>query len=164
MADYVTKLELEADLDPEVIRATKINKVLKAMLKLPSIPKDGVFNFKSRSEVLLGKWNKLLSSEHGTPAASSAVATNGSSAEVKADTKGAKTSLAKPTNGLKGSSPEVKATKESSDVKSDEKASSEVKSEEKAPDAKPVEAGVREATDTVKDPVETGEEPAKVCR
>ncbi len=163
MADYVAKLELEADLDPEVIRATKINKVLKAMLKLPSIPRDGVFKFKSRSEVLLAKWNKLLSSEQGTPAAASAVATNGSSADVKADAKGVKNSLAKPTNGLKGSSPEVKAVKESSDVKSDEKAS-EVKAEEKALDAKPAEASVKEVSDTVKDLIETGEEPAKVCR
>jgi len=50
-------------LEVSIIRATKINKVLKAILKLEEIPKESEFNFKDRSQVLLTKWNKILESE-----------------------------------------------------------------------------------------------------
>ncbi len=126
------------------------------MIKLPSIPQDDIFKFKSRSEVLLSKWNKLLSSEQGTPAVAtaSAATTNGSSGNVKASVEGAKGTSTKTTNGLKGSSPEARAVKESS----------EVKAEEKAPEAKLAEADTKETIDTVEDPAATSEEPTKVCR
>lgn len=67
MADYVTKLEAFPDLEVSIIRATKINKVLKAVLKLDNIPREDEFKFKPRSQVLLDKWNKLLAVD-GTPA------------------------------------------------------------------------------------------------
>ncbi|KAK4131873.1 hypothetical protein BT67DRAFT_137269 [Trichocladium antarcticum] len=67
MADYVTKLEAFPDLEVSIIRATKINKVLKAVLKLDTIPREDEFKFKPRSQVLLDKWNKLLAVD-GTPA------------------------------------------------------------------------------------------------
>lgn len=67
MSDYVTKLEGFPDLEVSIIRATKINKVLKGILKLNNIPKEEEFKFKPRSQVLLDKWNKLLSAD-GTPA------------------------------------------------------------------------------------------------
>ncbi|KAF3762398.1 hypothetical protein M406DRAFT_264694 [Cryphonectria parasitica EP155] len=71
MSDYLTKLESFPDLETEIIRVTKINKVLKAMLKLDNIPKESDFEFKPRSQVLLDKWNKLLATEDGSaPAAS----------------------------------------------------------------------------------------------
>jgi hypothetical protein len=60
MSDYVTKLEGFPDLEVSIIRATKINKVLKAILKLENIPKEDEFKFKPRSQALLDKWNKLL--------------------------------------------------------------------------------------------------------
>jgi len=70
MSDYVTKLEGFPDLEVSIIRATKINKVLKEILKLNSIPKEDEYKFKPRSQVLLDKWNKLLLlSADGTPAA-----------------------------------------------------------------------------------------------
>ena len=68
MSDYVTKLEGFPDLEVSIIRATKINKVLKEILKLTSIPKEDEYKFKPRSQVLLDGWNKLLSAD-GTPAA-----------------------------------------------------------------------------------------------
>ncbi|KAK4099789.1 hypothetical protein N658DRAFT_487379 [Parathielavia hyrcaniae] len=69
MSDYVTKLEGFPDLEVSIIRATKINKVLKALLKLEHIPKEDEFKFKPRSQALLDKWNKLLASD-ATPAES----------------------------------------------------------------------------------------------
>jgi hypothetical protein len=63
MSEYVTMLENLKDLEVSIIRGTKINKVLKAMLKLESIPREEEFHFKDRSQVLLDKWNKLLTAE-----------------------------------------------------------------------------------------------------
>ena len=70
MSEFVTKLEGYSDLEVSIIRATKINKVLKAILKLSTIPKEEEFQFKPRSQSLLDKWNKLLASETETPGAS----------------------------------------------------------------------------------------------
>lgn len=63
MSNFITKLENYGDLEVSIIRSTKINKVLKALIKLNTIPKDEEFNFKSRSVDLLGRWNKALGAE-----------------------------------------------------------------------------------------------------
>lgn len=77
MSDYITKLESFPDLEVSIIRATKINKVLKAILKLQSIPKEAEFEFKPRSQALLDRWNKILNSgEAGASTASSANGVN----------------------------------------------------------------------------------------
>ena len=60
MSTYLTKLETYPDLEGSIIRATKIHKVLKAMIRLSSIPKDEDHQFKKRSHELLAKWNKIL--------------------------------------------------------------------------------------------------------
>ena len=99
MSEFVSKLEGYSELEVSIIRATKINKVLKAILKLASIPKEEEFNFKPRSQTLLDKWNKLLATEQSTPAA----ATNGSS-EAKAEVDEAKPSPVESTNGAKEAS------------------------------------------------------------
>jgi hypothetical protein len=65
MSDFLAELERYPDLESSIIRTTKIHKVLKAMLKLPSIPLDEQFHFKSRSVELLGKWNEILSNDAG---------------------------------------------------------------------------------------------------
>jgi hypothetical protein len=108
MSEYVLKLEGYADLEVSIIRATKINKVLKAILKLNTIPKEEDFRFKPRSQSLLDKWNKLLASEQGTPAAAPAT-TNGAPTETKTDAEEGKASPAEPTNGNKESPTEQKA-------------------------------------------------------
>jgi hypothetical protein len=69
MSDFVSTLESFSDLAVSIIRATKINKVLKAILKLDNIPKEDEFQFKARSQALLDKWNKLLAIEGAAPAA-----------------------------------------------------------------------------------------------
>lgn len=75
MAEYIQMLENFTDMEGSIIRATKINKVLKAILKLESIPREDEFNFKSRSQTLLDKWNKLMATD-GTPV-SATIPTNG---------------------------------------------------------------------------------------
>jgi hypothetical protein len=102
MSEYVLKLEGYADLEVSIIRATKINKVLKAILKLNTIPKEEDFRFKPRSQTLLDKWNKLLANEQGTPV------TNGAATETRTEVEESKASPAEPTNGSKESPTEEK--------------------------------------------------------
>ena len=63
MSGYLSKLETYPDLEGSIIRATKIHKVLKAMIRLQSIPKDDEYTFKKRSIELLSKWNKILADD-----------------------------------------------------------------------------------------------------
>lgn len=114
MSEFVSKLEGYADLEVSIIRATKINKVLKAILKMPSIPKEEEFNFKSRSQSLLDKWNKLLASEQSEPSTTAAT-TNGTATEAKAGSEDAKASPAVATNGTKESSAEEKVEEKSAE-------------------------------------------------
>ena len=89
MSDFLGELENYPDLEGSIIKTTKIHKVLKAMIKLPSIPLDEEFKFKERSMKLLNKWNETLSNDAATPVAdkeenkadSAAPTTNGTAAE-----------------------------------------------------------------------------------
>ncbi|KAL8967845.1 MAG: hypothetical protein Q9183_002739 [Haloplaca sp. 2 TL-2023] len=65
MSDFLAELETYTDLEGSIIRTTKINKVLKAMIKLPSIPQNEIYQFKERCLKLLGKWNEILSNDAG---------------------------------------------------------------------------------------------------
>ncbi|TQN75262.1 PWWP domain-containing protein2, partial [Colletotrichum shisoi] len=92
MSDYITKLESFPDLEVSIIRSTKINKVLKAILKLDSIPKEEEFNFNRRSQTLLDKWTKILAGGDAAAAPAASVTpaptngVNGTKAEEKKDT------------------------------------------------------------------------------
>ena len=57
------RLEMYADLEVSIIRATKINKVLKRIIKLDAIPKDEEYSFRSRSINMLQKWGDQLDSD-----------------------------------------------------------------------------------------------------
>jgi hypothetical protein len=63
MADFFTQLENYDNLEPSIIRVTKIHKVLKAIVKLVTIPKDEEYNFKKRSAAMLETWNKRMESD-----------------------------------------------------------------------------------------------------
>lgn len=63
MSNFIKKLENYADLEVSIIRQTKINKVLKALIKLNTIPRDEEFQFRKRSLELLTRWNKILGAE-----------------------------------------------------------------------------------------------------
>ncbi|RFU32042.1 hypothetical protein B7463_g4319, partial [Scytalidium lignicola] len=111
MSEFVTKLEGYADLEVSIIRVTKINKVLKAILKLNHIPKEEEFQFKTRSQTLLDKWNKLLASDQDTPAPAPPT-TNG---DDNAKSENEKVSIT-TANGTKGASTETEEKVEGKDV------------------------------------------------
>ncbi|KAB5580441.1 PWWP domain-containing protein [Coniochaeta sp. 2T2.1] len=128
MSDYLAKLEAFPDLEVSIIRATKINKVLKAILKLDSIPKESEFNFKSRSQELLDQWTKLLAVDE-KPAGEGANGVNDSSAEPSKNTP--EPSKAK-TNGVKPTSEKTPEAAKESEKKGSEEAAD--KTEEKGED------------------------------
>jgi hypothetical protein len=111
MANYIKKLENYGDLDVGIIRTTKINKVLKALIKLNTIPKDEEFNFRSRSMELLNKWNKILGSDNiedgGSAEKDLEPAMNGVHKEEAAE----KSKSTEPTPAPASESKEVKSTK-----------------------------------------------------
>lgn len=128
MSDYVTKLEGFPDLEVSIIRTTKINKVLKAILKLENIPKEDEFKFKPRSQALLDKWNKLLAVD-GTPTAPAAEVNGTSKAPAKA-------------NGVSKKGESAEPAKEESKEESKETAKSEEPTSETA-EEKPAAEEVR---------------------
>lgn len=73
MAEFFAQLEAYENLEPSIIRATKIHKVLKAIVKLASVPKDDEYNFKKRSSAMLEVWNKRMEADGDAPAPPSAV-------------------------------------------------------------------------------------------
>jgi hypothetical protein len=67
MNGFFEQLEGHKDLEPSIIRATKVHKVLKAIVKLTSIPKEEEYNFKKRSATLLEIWNKRMETDGDVP-------------------------------------------------------------------------------------------------
>ncbi|KAF2204201.1 hypothetical protein GQ43DRAFT_197906 [Delitschia confertaspora ATCC 74209] len=65
MSDYFRQLEAYTDLEAEVIKKTKVHKVLKAIVKLNSIPKEEEHQFKKRSNDLLNNWKLALATDVG---------------------------------------------------------------------------------------------------
>lgn len=60
MEEHLSVLEQHQDLEPAVIKETKVNKLLKVILKIPSIPRDEEFKFKDRCQKLLDAWTAVL--------------------------------------------------------------------------------------------------------
>lgn len=80
MSSYLKQLEELEDLEAEVIKNTKVHKVLKAIIKLETIPNEEDYNFKTRSNNLLAKWSGALAADTETaeaPVSVTAPATNG---------------------------------------------------------------------------------------
>lgn len=126
MSEFVTKLESYADLEVSIIRSTKINKVLKAILKLPAIPLEEEYHFKDRSSNLLNKWNQILD---GVPESAAA---NGHGEEKKV-------SPAEDANASVEVKAEEPVQEEKEEEKKVEKAPEEVVDEsEKVPESKEI--------------------------
>ncbi|PGH01328.1 hypothetical protein AJ80_09018 [Polytolypa hystricis UAMH7299] len=83
MSGYIRKLESYQDLEVSIIRATKINKVLKAIIKLGSIPKDEEFNFRGRAVNILVKWKDVLGKDVPAAVAGPAAGSETPAAESK---------------------------------------------------------------------------------
>lgn len=60
MSSVLAELEGSPDLEANIIRATKIHRVLKCILKLARIPRDEEFSFSSRTEALLDDYELTL--------------------------------------------------------------------------------------------------------
>lgn len=122
MSDFLAKLEEVPNLEVSIIRATKINKVLKAILKLNEIPREDELRFKPRSQTLLDAWNKSLEApdSHKSSEAANGVKADGSAAKDSATVPDASISEGSKTNGTgkendaeeKGASEEKTVTKE----------------------------------------------------
>ncbi|CAI7636205.1 unnamed protein product [Penicillium glandicola] len=133
MASYFDKLEKHSDLEVSIIRSTKINKVLKMIVKLNSIPRDEEFNFRHRAMNILSSWKNILDADTPGPAdKDEKPAVNGSKEEDGVETPKLETEEEKE--------PESKSTKDidSPMPDADEKAP-EPEKEEK-PEEKSVEA------------------------
>ena len=59
----MTNLETYKDLESSILRKTKVHKLVKAMMRLSSIPMDEEFQFKQRSMDLLNQWTKTLNAD-----------------------------------------------------------------------------------------------------
>lgn len=82
MSEFFKQLEGHEDLEPELIRKTKIHKVLKGIVKLDHVPLDDEYNFKKRSQNMLETWNRRMEADADTAPRSAipvegAAATNG---------------------------------------------------------------------------------------
>lgn len=165
MADFFNSLEKHKDVDSKTLKETKIHKVLKAIVKLTSIPRDEDFNFKKRSMDLLTLWQPLLTGDDGkTPSKD----TNGSKqADKKSedDEDKADISMAEPVeqtdpgNDAKDEADSGTAT----EAKTEEVAASDVKTEkpsEPAEETKTEEKTSKPTTDGAAEPAkETTAEP-----
>ncbi|KAH7123753.1 hypothetical protein B0J11DRAFT_320622 [Dendryphion nanum] len=146
MDDYLRQLESTENLDADVIKKTKVHKVLKAIVKLnTSIPKEEQYDFKGRSSKLLQKWTSVLSAdgetgESGAPTAESA--TNGVSHDSKVEATSTEEKPEIATNTIET----VKSTDGDGDISMVEAKSEEsaVKTDT-APSATPVDDGEIEA-------------------
>jgi hypothetical protein len=72
MSEYLKQLEAHQDLEGDVIKKTKVHKVLRAIIKLEKIPMEDEYSFKKRSNDLLNKWNGALATD-SEPAATNGV-------------------------------------------------------------------------------------------
>ena len=165
MADFFSQLEAYENLEPSIIRATKVHKVLKAVVKLAAIPKDEQFNFKKRSAAMLEIWNKRMEADGDAAPPSATESKPPVSLPIQE-----KAEEAKPeTNGEKAAEPasaSVPADAEPMKEDSETKEGAQENVEKKAEDAadkldEKVEAVTEEKKDTPKVPHLQPTEPMK---
>jgi hypothetical protein len=65
MGGYLSQLETYANLEHSIMKVTKIHKVLKAIVKLDSIPREKEFGFKRRCAQLLDIWGEHVEGMDG---------------------------------------------------------------------------------------------------
>ncbi|KAK1985335.1 hypothetical protein LZ30DRAFT_747253 [Colletotrichum cereale] len=155
MSDYITKLESFADLEVSIIRATKINKVLKAILKLDSIPKEEEFHFKTRSQMLLDKWTEILAGGNATAASVTPAPTNGVNGTKDEEKKDTPAASEGPKEASKGAEKPSEADKPADKEQKDEKSVEPETAEETPKKAdEPAEKSAGESAPAVPEPVE----------
>ncbi|KAI9728809.1 MAG: hypothetical protein M1834_007195 [Cirrosporium novae-zelandiae] len=163
MDKYLNKLETYPDLEVSIIRATKVHKVLRGIIKLPSeIPKEQEFNFKQRSAELLGLWNKTLEHdpahhhhEHQDTPKDEATETNGSVKEERMDDRAKTETSATPAQETTASPEPIKEEDEADDADD----ADENKAEETSAAESPAEAEKSAEEDTKTSAPDTGDIP-----
>jgi hypothetical protein len=111
MDEHLSVLEQHQDLEPSIIKETKVNKLLKVILKIASIPRDEEFKFKERCQKLLTAWTQIMNGEADKP---KHVAPNGLANGKKEESNSEKvleTSAETAVNG-KAESPDIKKDEE----------------------------------------------------
>jgi outer membrane biosynthesis protein TonB len=153
MATYFDKLEKHTDLEVSIIRSTKINKVLKMIVKLNAIPRDEEFNFRQRAMHILSSWKNVLDAETtpGPADKSDKPTANGSKEDDGADTPKLETEEEKET--------ETKSAKD--DVDSPMPDADAEKAPEPEKEAADIEKPAEESTKKTEQPAETEEKPAE---
>lgn len=105
MTKYLSELEAFGEIEVSIIRETKINKVLRGIIKLPSIPKEEQYKFRERCVDVLQAWKTLLDSDIPTPAGpadkevkpeTNGVTEEATSAEAKVDDSESKVIVPEP--------------------------------------------------------------------
>lgn len=135
MSDFLGELELYPELEGSIIRTTKIHKVLKAMIKLGSIPLEEEYHFKSRSSDLLGKWNEILSNDTSTaPAGDKDTEGQGDDGAHEAPPKTNGDAKTSEEQAQKAADGEAAAPEEESDAKLEKKIGTTVEGEKEADD------------------------------
>lgn len=124
MSEFFTRLEKFTDMDASILKATRIHKVPKAILRMESIPKEDEFNFKTRSQKLLDQWNKLLAADP-SPADAGSNGVNGA--------EGKKESKAEPTEAEEAGDKAAEGDKTESEA-ADKDEATDKKSEEASGD------------------------------
>lgn len=124
MSEFFTRLEKFTDMDASILKATRIHKVPKAILRMESIPKEDEFNFKTRSQKLLDQWNKLLAADP-SPADAGSNGVNGA--------EGKKGSKAEPTEAEEAGDKAAEGDKTESEA-ADKDEATDKKSEEASGD------------------------------
>jgi len=99
MAEHLESLEQYQDLEPDIIRESKVNKLLKVILKLTSIPRDEEFKFKERCTKLLAGWTQILNEDEQKNAPPANGLTNGKPAEPAVEEKVAEEKAEPVANG-----------------------------------------------------------------
>jgi hypothetical protein len=78
--------ESTPDVEGEVIRESRVHRVLKNIIKMAQIPLDTKFSFKTRSQGVLKKFNKALGDGDANADASKAAIPNGDTKTEKEET------------------------------------------------------------------------------
>jgi hypothetical protein len=154
MSNYIQKLEQYNDLEGSIIRRTKINKVLKAIIKLNTIPKEEEYRFRQRSVEILGKWKHLLESD---------IPKDEASGSKDAEDEPKSNGVHKKGNGKKGSeTPASEGKKEDAQEDGETKEDEKIKEDESMADAGDDESKKQtpEATETTKEEAKEEEKTA----
>jgi hypothetical protein len=111
MDEHLTALENFRDLELQIIRDTKVAKLLKLILKLTELPRDDEFKFKERCSKLLAGWTAIINADEAQRGTESGL--NGVANGAKPEASSEKPSVEEKEPVANGNSKPDKATEKS---------------------------------------------------